>query len=71
APLFLGLDSITLEVFDTWGGMVYSETGTNISGWNGRVKDLFAENGNYYFKITAKTFYNHTVTEKGAFTLIK
>lgn len=71
APLFLGLDNITLEVFDTWGGMVYSETGTNISGWNGRVKDLVAENGNYYYKITAKTFYKHTVTEKGAFTLIK
>ncbi|KRD12687.1 hypothetical protein ASE21_01930 [Flavobacterium sp. Root901] len=71
APQFLGLDDITLEVFDTWGGMVYSETGTNISGWNGKVKDLLAENGNYYFKITAKTFYKHTVTEKGAFTLIK
>ncbi|RYF21382.1 MAG: PKD domain-containing protein [Flavobacteriales bacterium] len=71
APQFLGLDNITLEVFDTWGGMVYSETGTNISGWNGKVKDLLAENGNYYFRITASTFYHHTVTEKGAFTLIK
>ena len=71
APVFLGLVNITLDVYDTWGSAVYSETGTNIRGWNGKVKDLDAENGNYYFKLTAKTFYNHTVTEKGAFTLIK
>jgi len=71
APVFLGLINITLDVYDTWGSAVYSETGTNIRGWNGKVKDLDAENGNYYFKLTAKTFYNHTVTEKGAFTLIK
>jgi gliding motility-associated-like protein len=71
APVFLGLENITLDVYDTWGGIVYSETGKNISGWNGRVKDQAAENGNYYFKISAKTFYNHTVTEKGAFTLLK
>ncbi|OUL62347.1 PKD domain-containing protein [Flavobacterium sp. AJR] len=71
APVFLGLENITLDVYDTWGGIVYSETGKNISGWNGQIKNHPAENGNYYFKITAKTFYNHTVTEKGAFTLLK
>lgn len=71
APVFLGLTSITLEVFDTWGGIIYSETGENIGGWNGKIKGSDAENGNYYFKVTAKTFYNHTVTEKGALTLIK
>lgn len=71
APVFLGLNNITLDVYDTWGAIVYSETGTNIKGWNGKVKDLEAENGNYYYKITLKTFYNHTVIEKGAFTLIK
>jgi gliding motility-associated-like protein len=71
APVFLGLINITLDIYDTWGSIVYSETGTNIHGWNGKVKDLDAENGNYYFKLSAKTFYNHTVTEKGAFTLIK
>ncbi|MEO7976648.1 PKD domain-containing protein [Flavobacterium sp.] len=71
APVFLGLSNITLDVFDTWGAVVYSESGINIRGWNGKVKDLDAENGNYYYKITLKTFYEHTVVEKGAFTLIK
>lgn len=71
APVFLGLSNITLDVFDTWGAVIYSETGVNIRGWNGKVRDIDAENGNYYYKITLKTFYNHTVVEKGAFTLIK
>ncbi|MCC9071140.1 PKD domain-containing protein [Flavobacterium sp. F-65] len=71
APVFLGFDSITLDVYDTWGGIVYSETGKNIRGWDGQIKNHAAENGNYFFKITAKTFYNHTITEKGAFTLLK
>lgn len=71
APVFLGLNNITLDIYDTWGSIIYSESGINIKGWNGKVKDSEAENGNYYFKLTGKTFYNHTITEKGAFTLIK
>ena len=71
APVFTGLNNVTLDIFDTWGGIIYSETGVNIHGWRGKIKDLDAENGNYYFKISAKTFYNHTITEKGSLTLIK
>jgi gliding motility-associated-like protein len=71
APVFLGLIEITLAVYDTWGSVVYSETGETIRGWNGEIKNLDAENGNYYFKLTGKTFYNHTIIEDGAFTLIK
>lgn len=71
APVFLGLIEMTLVVYDTWGSVVYSETGETIRGWNGKVKNLDAENGNYYFKLTGKTFYNHTIIEDGAITLIK
>jgi gliding motility-associated-like protein len=71
APVFLGFIEMTLEVYDTWGSVVYSEKAQNLKGWNGKVKDLEAENGNYYFRLSAKTFYNHTIIEKGAFTLIK
>jgi hypothetical protein len=28
----------TLHVYDTWGSLVYSETGQTIKGWNGQVK---------------------------------
>ncbi|OYX84977.1 MAG: hypothetical protein B7Y83_06360 [Flavobacteriales bacterium 32-34-25] len=71
APVFLGFIEVTLQVYDTWGSMIYSETGETIKGWNGKVKELDAENGNYYFKMMGKTFYNHTITQEGALTLIK
>ncbi|MGO4904036.1 PKD domain-containing protein [Flavobacterium sp. W20_MBD1_R3] len=71
SPIFLGFIEMTLDIYDTWGSIVYSEKGETIRGWNGTVKDLEAENGNYHFKLTAKTFYNHTIIEDGAFTLIK
>jgi hypothetical protein len=47
---------MTLDIYDTWGSVVHSEKGQTLSGWNGKIKDLDAENGNYQFKLTAKTF---------------
>jgi gliding motility-associated-like protein len=70
-PVFLGFIEMTLDVYDSWGSIVYTEKGQTLAGWNGKVKDLDAENGNYYFKLSATTFYNKTVVEEGAFTLIK
>lgn len=71
APVFKGLTTIVFDVYDTWGGLIYSETGETIKGWDGKIKDQNAENGNYYFKVTAKTFYGATIKDQGAFVLIK
>ncbi|MFC5683416.1 PKD domain-containing protein [Flavobacterium sp. MAHUQ-51] len=71
APVFLGLVEVTLHIYDTWGSLIYTETAETIKGWDGKVKDLDAENGNYYFKMIGKTFYNHTIAQEGALTLIK
>jgi gliding motility-associated-like protein len=72
-PIFVGLDSMQLNIYDTWGSLIYSESGDTIRGWDGRVgqsKPEKSENGNYYFTFTAKTFFGQTVEKKGAFTLI-
>lgn len=71
APESIALSDITLNIFDTWGSLVYSEKGDSIKGWDGKIKDAEAENGNYYYTLTAKTFYGQTVTSKGAFVSIK
>ncbi len=71
APAFKGLSAIVFDVYDTWGALIYSEKGDTIKGWDGRIKDQEAENGNYYFKVTAKTFYGATIKDQGAFVLIK
>ncbi|WP_162819802.1 PKD domain-containing protein [Kordia sp. SMS9] len=72
-PIFIGLDSMELNIYDTWGSLIYSESGDTIRGWDGTVgsrKPEKSENGNYYYTFTAKTFFGKTVEKSGAFTLI-
>ena len=70
-PESIALNAITFNVYDTWGSLIYSEEGDSIKGWNGSINDAEAENGNYYYTLTAKTFYGKTITSKGAFVSIK
>ena len=70
-PVFKGLTSIRLEIYDTWGSLIYSEEGASLKGWDGTLKGANAENGNYYCKVQAHTFYNQIVNENHPFILIK
>ena len=70
-PVYQGLFNMNLDIYDTWGSLIYSETGDNIRGWDGKIKGSEAENGNYYFNFTAETFYNEEIKESGAFVFIK
>ena len=71
SPESIALSSIIFNIYDTWGSLIYSEEGNNIKGWDGKINDAEAENGNYYFTFSAKTFYGKTITKKGAFVAIK
>jgi gliding motility-associated-like protein len=71
APEFLGLKAIQFDVYDTWGELIYSEFGDRIKGWDGKIKGQEAENGNYYFNLSAKTFYGTTINLQNPFVLIK
>ncbi|MBC7495068.1 MAG: gliding motility-associated C-terminal domain-containing protein, partial [Flavobacterium sp.] len=70
-PVSEGLQSIELNVYNTWGELIFSENGANIKGWNGKMKNVNSENGNYYYKVIAKTFYGDIINENGPFTLLK
>lgn len=71
SPESIALNDIEFNIYDTWGSLIYSEKGDSIKGWNGKINDAEAENGNYYFTLKAKTFYGKTITKKGAFVSIK
>lgn len=71
SPVSTGLNDVVFEVYDTWGGLIYSESGDTIRGWDGKINNKDAENGNYYFKVTAKAFYGAAIKDQGAFVLIK
>jgi gliding motility-associated-like protein len=70
-PEFEGLENISLQVYDTWGNVVYYEKGETIVGWNGQINGVPAENGNYYYKVIGTTFYGDLIEKSGPFTLIK
>lgn len=70
-PVFKGLKSIDLNVYDTWGELIYFEKGETLRGWDGKIKGKESENGNYYFKVSGLTFYGATINLNGPFTLIK
>ena len=70
-PVFIGMKSIELSIYDTWGEMIYFEKGESIRGWDGQIKARDAENGNYFFKVIAIPFYGGEVKQDGPFTLIK
>jgi hypothetical protein len=70
-PIYFGLKSMEMSVFNTWGQLVYSEKGLGLIGWEGSVKGEDAENGNYVLAIKAETFYGKEISINGAITLIR
>ena len=70
-PVYRGFTTITLNVYDTWGSMIYSETGADLRGWDGYIKGNEAENGNYYYTVTGMTITDEAVEERGVFICIK
>ena len=40
-------------------------------GWNGRIKGMEAENGNYFYQVTGTTHTDEEFSKNGSFTLIK
>ncbi|MFV8376648.1 PKD domain-containing protein [Flavobacterium sp. LB1P71] len=70
-PVFVGLKLLQLDVYDTWGELIYSEKGETLQGWDGKIKERESENGNYYYKVKGTTFYGKIMNENGPFTLIK
>ena len=73
-PVYYGFKSVDLQVFDTWGTLIYSETakGANImNGWNGMLNGKPATNGNYIFQVSGEAFNGETVLKNGPFTLLR
>lgn len=70
-PVTKRLKNVRLDVYDTWGSIIYSETGDVLVGWDAKIKGFNAENGNYYAKVTAETFYGTVINENQPFVLIK
>lgn len=71
-PSQIALSNMKLNIYDTWGSMIYSEEDNeSIEGWDGTIKGDPAENGNYYYTFSGETFYGKKIESKGVVVLIK
>lgn len=70
-PVYQGFENVQLSIYDTWGNLVYFESGEILSGWDGSINNKRAENGNYLYRILAITNLNKEVKREGILTLIR
>ncbi|WP_338409261.1 PKD domain-containing protein, partial [uncultured Flavobacterium sp.] len=70
-PVTKGLKQIRMDIYDTSGSLIYSESGDVLSGWDGTIQSKLAENGNYNCMVSAVTFYGTVIYESQTFILIQ
>ena len=70
-PVYSGMQIVRMEIYNTWGNLIYVEENENLKGWNGFVQNKPAENGNYLYKISAMTNQKEAVFKEDMFTLIR
>lgn len=60
-----------MDIFNTWGELIFSSSQSERIGWDGRVMGQEAPSGSYVFKISLVTDAGETVQESGTLTLIR
>jgi len=63
--------NIDMSIYDTWGSLLYAESGETLEGWDGTIDGNPIENGNYIIVVSATTFNGVLIEMNGPITLIK
>ena len=70
-PVYNCMENVQLSIYDTWGALIFSETGDDIYGWDGTINGKPSENGNYIIVVRAETWNGKIIDVNGPITLIK
>ena len=70
-PVYNCMVEVKMSIYDTWGSLIYAETGDDIYGWDGTIDGNPAENGNYIMVVSAEAFNGAIIDLNGPVTLIK
>ena len=70
-PEFNCMGVVEMRVYDTWGSLLYVESGSTLIGWDGTINGHESENGNYIVVIRATTLFGAIIDYNGPFTLLK
>ena len=70
-PVYNCMTEVQMSIYDTWGSLIYSESGEDIYGWDGTIDGNAAENGNYIMVVRAVSLNGNVIDLNGPVTLIK
>ena len=72
-PVYLGMQQVKIRIYDTWGGLLYTEESTTniFNGWDGTLNGKPLENGNYIYQVDAISRNGIEIQKTGPFTLLK
>jgi gliding motility-associated-like protein len=70
-PKLRGIQSFTLDVFNTWGEIIYTTSSLESKGWDGTFRGQMSSPGNYLYKITFVTSDGIAQSKSGGITLIR
>jgi len=65
-------ETMTIQIFDRWGGLVYEESGSRLSGWDGTWRGKPVVVGVYTYLLQVKPFFESTYQKfSGTITVIR
>ncbi|MBS1655918.1 MAG: gliding motility-associated C-terminal domain-containing protein, partial [Bacteroidetes bacterium] len=71
-PFTVGIKTINyFKIFNRWGQMIYSSTGMDTHGWDGKYLGVAQGSGAYVWVIEAITSDNRKIFKKGTVTLVR
>ena len=56
-PWYKCMTNVEISIYDTFGSLLYVESGEEIYGWDGLIDGQMAENGNYIIVVRATTLF--------------
>lgn len=70
-PETKGISGYRMDIFNTWGEMIFSNAVQNAEGWNGQLNGQLLPAGNYVYKVSFQTPKGEVIEKAGTVTLIR
>ena len=69
-PLYEGIETYELEIFNRWGELIYRSSDPDI-GWDGYIGGRLAQSGVYVWRVRARCTTGYLIEKAGDVTLIR
>lgn len=70
-PETKGITGYSMDIFNKWGEMIFSNASQSSEGWNGTLNGQLLPGGNYVYKVSFQTPKGEVIEKAGTVTLIR